>query len=160
MKRNYARERSEVARKARPLGEFIVQARAHEGKVPPPPVVPTPTKGRRRKPKTEREAPVLHDCLHWLKQHGVFAYRCNTGTAWINGQPVSFGYPGAADITGILPDGRRLEIECKSPTGRQSAKQKRYQEKIEANHGVYLLVRSVSDLEEGCKSLLCAKTAD
>lgn len=75
-------------------------------------------------------------------------WRNNTGTAWINGQPVSFGYPGSADITGILPDGRRLEIETKSATGKQSEKQRTFQAKIEANGGVYLLVRSVEELEE------------
>lgn len=64
---------------------------------------------------------------------------------------MSFGYPGAGDITGILPDGRRLEIECKSPTGKQSEKQRKFQEKIEQNGGVYLLVRSERDLEEQWK---------
>ena len=95
-----------------------------------------------------REAPVLHTCLAWLHTRGILAYRQNTGTAWINGQPVSFGYPGAGDITGILPDGRRLEVECKSLTGKQSEKQKKFQAKIKSNGGVYLLVRSQRDLEE------------
>jgi hypothetical protein len=59
---------------------------------------------------------------------------------------VSFGYPGSADILGILPGGRFLAVECKSATGKQSEKQKKFQEKIEANGGVYLLVRSEEEL--------------
>lgn len=101
----------------------------------------------------KREAQVLHSALRLLHKRGIFAHRENTGTAWINGQPVSFGYPGAADITGILPDGRRLEIETKSVTGKQSEKQKAYQVKIEANHGVYWLIRSAEELEERLRAL-------
>ena len=103
---------------------------------------------KKRRVPASREAPVLHTCLAWLHTRGILAYRQNTGTAWINGQPVSFGYPGAGDITGILPDGRRLEVECKSLTGKQSEKQKKFQAKIKSNGGVYLLVRSQRDLEE------------
>ena len=64
---------------------------------------------------------------------------------------MSFGYPGSADITGILPDGRRLEVECKSATGRQSEKQKKFEEKIRTNGGIYILARSVEDLEHGLR---------
>jgi len=153
---NYAREKSELARKVRPLGQFICD-QIH-AKMPGPPRVPSvpQTRSKRqgrtpdsRYPRTdaaEREAPILRACLKWLRTRGIFAYRQNTGTAWINGQPVSFGFPGAADITGILPDGRRLEIECKSATGKQSEKQKWFQAKIEANGGLYLLVRSEEEL--------------
>jgi hypothetical protein len=166
--RNHAIERSQLARRAKPLGEFIVE-QMHK-RIPGPPRVPAetprngsggtvraPTQASRnvRRKRTRggasvrgTEAPVLHDCLKWLHAHGVFAWRNNTGTAWINGQPVSFGYPGSADITGILPDGRRLEIECKSATGKQSDKQKKFQANIERNHGVYILVRSVKELEQ------------
>lgn len=49
-------------------------------------------------------------------------WRMNTGKARFNGQVVQFGVPGQADLTGILPDGRRLEIEVKSPTGRFRAR--------------------------------------
>lgn len=145
---DYARKRAEVSRKAGPIGELITRVRAYGDKMPPPPIVATPTK-RKHAPKKDRESTVLRDCLKLLHKQGIFAYRQNTGTAWIDGQPVSFGYPGAGDITGVLPDGRRLEVECKSATGKQSAKQKAFQEKIETNNGVYILVRSVAELEEG-----------
>jgi hypothetical protein len=70
------------------------------------------------------------------------------------GRMVQFGTPGAADITGILPDGRRLEIEVKTPTGRQSEQQKRYQAMIERFNGVYILARSVDEAVNAVKSVI------
>jgi hypothetical protein len=156
---NFARKHSEISRKAAPLGRFIVEKLHQQVSGPPrvPPGIPGIPQVRYRtgaEPRPDksvpgsntREAPVLRGCLRWLHARGVFAWRNNTGTTWINGQPVSFGYPGSADILGIAPDGRFLAIECKSATGKQSEKQRAFQAKIEANHGVYLLVRSVEEL--------------
>ena len=55
-------------------------------------------------------------------------WRANCGAALLGGRVVRFGIPGQADLTGILPDGRRLEIEVKSPTGRQTPQQTRLPE--------------------------------
>lgn len=80
-------------------------------------------------------------------------WRQNTGVAfypdWQTGQrrAVRFGLPGAADLSGILPDGRRLEIEVKSPKGRQTKEQAAYQRMIERFGGLYVLARSLSDVE-------------
>jgi len=61
---------------------------------------------------------------------------------------IRFGVPGQADLTGILPDGRRLEIEVKSPTGRQTAEQRSFQQMIERFNGVYILARSIHDVRQ------------
>ena len=74
-------------------------------------------------------------------------WRANTGVARFQNRTVRFGVPGQADLTSILPDGRRLEIEVKSATGRQSTDQKNYQQMIERLNGVYILARSVADVE-------------
>jgi hypothetical protein len=58
---------------------------------------------------------------------------------------VRFGVVGAGDISGILSDGTRFECEVKSPTGRQSTQQKRFQAMIERFNGVYILARSAED---------------
>lgn len=159
-------DRSRLAKKARPLGEFIVEQVHRKTRgvsdIPPPPRVGsaekirkknrtkatgTPnTRERRVKKDSVGEATILHNCLRWLHRQGAFTWRNNTGTAWLDGRPVSFGYPGSADITGILRDGRRLEVECKTIIGKQSDKQKQFQQEIEANNGVYLLVHSVDEL--------------
>lgn len=61
-------------------------------------------------------------------------------------QWIQFGdFPGSADITGILRDGRRLEVEVKSPIGRQSAEQRAFEQMIREYGGIYVLVRSVDE---------------
>jgi hypothetical protein len=78
-------------------------------------------------------------------------WRQNTGAATFGGQTVRFGIPGQADLTGLLSDGRRLEIEVKSPIGRQSPEQQQYQRIIERFGGVYILARSVADVADGLR---------
>lgn len=58
------------------------------------------------------------------------------------------GVPGAADISGILADGRRLEIETKThrPGSEQFEQQRIYEKMILDFGGVYILARSVDDL--------------
>jgi hypothetical protein len=143
-------------KKTRALGKGILALR-HQYPLPPPvSAVPSPaevqsaghgSKGHYR--SGDRESTVLRECLHYLHNQGIFAWRNNTGTVWMGGQPVSFGYPGSSDIVGILPGGKFLAVECKSATGKQSDKQKAFQEKVTAAGGLYLLVRSVEDLERG-----------
>jgi len=73
-------------------------------------------------------------------------WRANAGVGRFGKRVVRFGVPGQADLTGILPGGVRLEIEVKSPNGRQTTDQRNYQRMIERFGGVYVLARSVSDV--------------
>lgn len=59
---------------------------------------------------------------------------------------LSFGVPGQADLSGLLSDGRRLEIEVKSATGRQSQEQISFEAMVRRFKGVYVLARSVEDV--------------
>ena len=77
------------------------------------------------------------DCRVWRQNTG--ALRDATGRL------IRFGIPGAADITGILANGRRLEIEVKTDTGRLSKQQARYGQMIHRMGGLYFVVRSVED---------------
>ncbi len=81
-------------------------------------------------------------------------WRNNTGVARIGRRVVRFGVPGQADLTGILPDGRRLEIEVKSEDGRQTEEQRNYQSMIERFGGVYVLARSVDDVTSALQAHL------
>ena len=76
---------------------------------------------------------------------GLRAWRQNTGVARYGQQVVRFGIPGQADITGIY-NGIRLEIECKSTTGKQTPPQAAFQRMIENHGGIYILARSVEDV--------------
>ena len=73
-------------------------------------------------------------------------WRQNTGAARIGRRFIRFGVPGQADLTGILPGGRRVEIETKSPDGRQTPDQRAFQALIERFGGLYVLARSVEDV--------------
>jgi hypothetical protein len=77
----------------------------------------------------------------WLR-----LWRANAGVAQMGRRVVRFGVPGQADLTGILPDGRRLEVEAKSPTGRQTQDQRNFQRLIERFGGIYVLARSADDV--------------
>ena len=81
-----------------------------------------------------------------LNQIPGFHYRQNTGALLVGKRFVRFGYTGSADFTGILPDGKRVEIECKAPKGVLSKEQKAFKKKIEENNGIYLVVREVDDI--------------
>ena len=79
---------------------------------------------------------------------GLRIRRNNSGMTSFADRMVRFGIPGQADITGILPDGRRLEIEVKSASGRQSNDQQNFQKMIERFNGLYILARSVNDVTQ------------
>ena len=120
--------------------------------------LPVPVKKKRKRRKVKRKKPkkwaskrtesaILSNCLHWLKANGVYAWRNNTGASFINGAFIRYGYIGSADVLGLCKSGRFLSIECKSPGGKQSPAQVEFQEKVEENGGLYLLVTSVIQLE-------------
>ena len=58
---------------------------------------------------------------------------------------IAAGINGQADITGILRDGRRIEIEIKIGHDKQSPVQLAFAAMIEDHHGVYIVAR---DLEQ------------
>jgi len=95
------------------------------------------------------EKQLQHDILHAFgTRPDLRVWRANVGVARIGRRVVRFGVPGQADITGILPNGRRLEIEVKAPTGRQSEDQANFQRMIERFGGLYVLARSVEDVQK------------
>ena len=100
---------------------------------------------------TPREKHIQNDILRTFgTRKDMRIWRANVGASTFLGphgkQRVQFGVPGQADLTGILPDGRRLEIEVKSAVGRQRPEQVNYQKMIEQFGGVYILARSVEDV--------------
>lgn len=60
---------------------------------------------------------------------------------------------GVAD-TIFLWRGKVLLIEFKTPTGRQSAKQKEWQARVEAQGFRYYIVRSLEDFQELIRELI------
>lgn len=72
-------------------------------------------------------------------------FRNNTGVANQRGHMVRYGLGnGSADLIGLFR-GHFVAVEIKTPIGRQSEDQRRWQALIEAKQGMYVIVRSEDD---------------
>lgn len=76
---------------------------------------------------------------------GLVFWRSNSGVSRSGGRFVRFGLPGQGDITGILPGGRRFELEVKTATGKLSPEQVEFGAKVNAAGGLWACVRSVDE---------------
>lgn len=80
------------------------------------------------------------------------------------GRVVRFGVPGEADLQGVLTvacrcgalHGVALALEVKTPTGRQSPVQRRWEQAWTRRGGVYHVVRSVEDAEQALARTIAA----
>jgi len=103
---------------------------------------------RRKRRKPERV--VQKACLAWLRAQGALVAVTDAGAAYragaFSGDAIPAGWP---DLTGLLPDGRFIGVECKANRGRQSPAQKAMEREIRKRSGIYLLARSVEDLQNG-----------
>jgi len=103
---------------------------------------------RRKRRKPERA--VQKAVLLWLRAHGALVAVTDAGAAYragaFFGDAIPAGWP---DITGLLPDGRFIGVECKAPRGRQSDVQKDMEREIRWRNGIYILARSVADVRNG-----------
>jgi hypothetical protein len=67
------------------------------------------------------EGAVVKACLEYLELRGAYVWRNNTGALRDKkDRPVFFGKAGSSDIVSLLPGGRFIAVECKSPKGRLS----------------------------------------
>lgn len=85
------------------------------------------------------------DLRLWRQNGGVAT--SEDGSRWVR-----FGIPGCADLSGVLADGRRLEIEVKRPGGQLSDQQRAFQAMIERFNGVYIVARSVDEALAGVEA--------
>lgn len=76
-------------------------------------------------------------------------WRNNTGVAEIRGHRVRYGVgnPGGADLIGLFR-GVFVAVEIKTPTGRQSPDQIKWQRLVESKGGLYVIVRSEQDARD------------
>lgn len=102
------------------------------------------------------EQPLVQDILREIgARPDVRLWRNNVGAAVVNGESqatrrfVRFGLVGSADITGVLANGRRVEIEVKRPDGkgRRSAAQVAFAAMAQRFGALYVLAESVDDVE-------------
>lgn len=114
-------------------------------------IIRPPGRPRGSNPETN----LVRACLQLLSVHRIWARRQNSGAVRTQrGQLLRFGVTGAADITGILPNGIRLEIECKMPGRHPTPEQGAFLQAIRANNGVALVVHSVQELIDKLRNVL------
>ncbi len=82
-------------------------------------------------------------------------FRINSGTFSVSGRHIKGAPSGTGDIVVELgPNGKYIEIEVKSESGKQSKKQRENQKEVESLGGVYILARSIIDVENRLKPLM------
>ena len=101
---------------------------------------------RRHRGKPERA--IQRAILLWLRANGCLVAVTDAGAAYragaFFGDAIPAGWP---DITGLLPNGRFIGVEVKTKRGRQSDAQKRIEQEIRKRDGIYVLARSVEDVQ-------------
>ena len=93
-----------------------------------------------------READVLRTVRDYLKVHRIFHFRMNVGAMKFDKRFVYFGTIGAPDIFAVH-HGRVFALECKSPTGFMQRSQIAFEQEFEKAGGIYVIVRSVEDVD-------------
>lgn len=111
-------------------------------------------------PARQSETDLMREILAALSAahhpDGIF-WRVNVGRAINrNGSVIRFGLAGQADIAGVLR-GRHVEVEVKTPSGRQSDAQRRWQAAVERASGIYVLARSVDEALNGVSAGMAAQ---
>lgn len=91
----------------------------------------------------------IRDYLDHLQAMGRCIYnRINSGKIFTGSKVFHGAKAGTADFEcAFYPNGRHVSIEVKSDEGKQSEPQKKRQREIESVGGVYILARSIIDVE-------------
>ena len=107
---------------------------------------------QRRRTGPGPEQAIVQAILAYLKLRGIFAFRVNTqgvplhdGSGGFRPAPTT----GISDILCVLRGGRFGAIEVKSATGRVSAAQQAFHDRVRAAGGWCLVARSVDDVIAG-----------
>lgn len=98
--------------------------------------------------KKEKESDIIAAIMQYLAHRKVFFWRQNTGAFTdARGHFYRFSVSGAPDII-VVKYGRCIGIEAKTRHGKQSEAQKTFQKQLEQAGGLYILARSVEDIQK------------
>ena len=88
-----------------------------------------------------------------LSRAGI-VIRNNVGTfLTVYGMPIVIGLPGMADLTLFARGGKTIFIEVKTRSGRLSAAQKQFRDRVSELGFEYIVIRSVEEAEKLCSRL-------
>src|SRR3990167_9880577 len=97
------------------------------------------------KPKL-KEKDTQRTILDYLTAKRIFHYRNNSGGFKNNeGHFYRFGALGSPDIIAVI-NGQYIGIECKGTGGKQSERQRAFQEQLETSGGRYILAYQPEDV--------------
>jgi len=82
------------------------------------------------------ETDIRRQIQEYLRMTGWFVYYNLAGLG---------SFPGLSDLVAIK-NGRTVHIEVKTPRGRQSERQKQFQQRLEESGGEYLIAKSLDDV--------------
>jgi hypothetical protein len=116
-----------------------------------------------------KESAIVSAAIQWLYRQGLQPIRNNTGgfsksytskkTNITKTHHIRVGKKGSGDILVCNKFGRWIELEAKTETGEQSDDQKARQAHVEACGGVYILFRSIDELEAQKVAILSSYAA-
>lgn len=105
----------------------------------------------------------MHACLMWFFAHGMQPIRNNTGgftkkyiskkTGKTTSHHVRFGRKGTGDILVCTKTGKWCEVEAKGDS-EQTDEQTQRQTHVESLGGIYIVARSVHDLDSRKREIL------
>jgi hypothetical protein len=94
------------------------------------------------------ERDIQKTIIDYLRLHRVFCIRVNGGALKKGSFYIRFtDTKGCADIIGCV-NSQFFAIECKSSRGEQSRWQHDFQVAVEQSGGIYILARSLKDVED------------
>src|SRR6267154_5037238 len=103
--------------------------------------------------KSVKESVYQKAILEYLQAKGILVWR-NHSTGIYNpkgGGFIPLGKPGVSDILGILPNGRFLAIEVKTPKGKLSENQIFFLDDINIRGGLAFMAITIDDVEKEFK---------
>lgn len=105
----------------------------------------------------QTEKQIENQILFWLRAQGIYSWK-NQSVGIFDAKKQVFRKSknpwhinGVADILGVI-EGRFLSIEVKSKKGVHSDSQKTFAENVGKNGGIYILARSVEDVQSALSS--------
>jgi hypothetical protein len=96
----------------------------------------------------KKESNIMKSIMIALSDNGCVVFRNNIGSYKTeDGRFIRFGVGGngGSDLIGWTREGKFLAVETKSPTGKATAEQINFIEKVNASGGVAGIARSVED---------------
>jgi hypothetical protein len=92
------------------------------------------------------EQAIMNSIIQYLSIKGHLVFRMNSGAMKLEKRFMRFGAPGMADLL-WLHEGRAIWIEVKTPIGRMSDLQHAFKDDVEKAGCLYLVARSLEDVE-------------